>query len=34
MRKCINCGKELNDNMSFCPEYGTAQKVVCLLLLL
>jgi len=26
MRKCINCGKELNDNMSFCPECGTAQN--------
>ena len=25
MRKCINCGKVLNDNMSFCPECGTAQ---------
>lgn len=25
MTKCINCGKELNDSMSFCPECGTAQ---------
>ena len=25
MRKCNNCGKELNDNMAFCPECGSAQ---------
>lgn len=24
MKKCQNCGKELNDNVSFCPECGTA----------
>lgn len=23
MKKCENCGKELNDNMSFCPVCGT-----------
>ena len=24
MKRCENCGKELNDNMSYCPECGTA----------
>lgn len=24
MKKCSNCGKELNDNISFCPACGTA----------
>lgn len=24
---CSNCGKELADNVSFCPECGAAQKV-------
>ena len=24
MKKCINCGKELNDDMSFCPVCGNA----------
>lgn len=25
---CINCGKQIDDGVAFCPECGAAQKVV------